>query len=101
MTHSGVDAAPQSESTSSLLILCVSHVPLKMLNPSQSRKSQRDVEMAEEGAAGVRELRAAHAETILELEKTRKILSMESKICKDYKVVGAPARFPFVYAESD
>uniref|UniRef100_A0A3Q3XDV6 C2 domain-containing protein n=1 Tax=Mola mola TaxID=94237 RepID=A0A3Q3XDV6_MOLML len=53
-----------------------------------TRKSQKDVEMAEEGAGSVRELRAAHAETILELEKTRKILSMESKICKDYKVVG-------------
>uniref|UniRef100_A0A3Q4BS08 C2 domain-containing protein n=1 Tax=Mola mola TaxID=94237 RepID=A0A3Q4BS08_MOLML len=52
----------------------------------KSRKSQKDVEMAEEGAGSVRELRAAHAETILELEKTRKILSMESKICKDYKV---------------
>ncbi|KAI3371040.1 hypothetical protein L3Q82_023522, partial [Scortum barcoo] len=33
----------------------------------------------------VRELRAAHAETIQELEKTRNILSMEGKICRDYK----------------
>lgn len=49
--------------------------------------------MAEEGAGSVRELRAAHAETILELEKTRKILSMESKICKDYKVVGVTCMF--------
>lgn len=33
----------------------------------------------------VRELRAAHAETIQELEKTRSLLSMESKICRGYK----------------
>lgn len=46
--------------------------------------------MEEEGSSNmessIRELRAAHAETIQELEKTRNILSMESKICKDYKV---------------
>lgn len=35
----------------------------------------------------IRDLRAAHAETIQELEKTRKLLSMESRISKDYKVV--------------
>ncbi|CAK6979146.1 protein fantom [Scomber scombrus] len=35
--------------------------------------------------SSVTELRAAHAETIQELEKTRNLLSMESKICKDYK----------------
>uniref|UniRef100_A0A3B4BBU3 C2 domain-containing protein n=1 Tax=Periophthalmus magnuspinnatus TaxID=409849 RepID=A0A3B4BBU3_9GOBI len=34
----------------------------------------------------VRELRAAHAETIQELEKTRSLLSVESRICKGYKV---------------
>ncbi|KAJ0029070.1 hypothetical protein NQD34_004067 [Periophthalmus magnuspinnatus] len=33
----------------------------------------------------VRELRAAHAETIQELEKTRNLLSVESRICKGYK----------------
>lgn len=36
--------------------------------------------------SSIRELRAAHAETIQELEKTRNILSMESKISKHYKV---------------
>lgn len=40
----------------------------------------------EEGTNSPRELKAAHAETIQELQKTRKILNMESKICKDYKV---------------
>uniref|UniRef100_A0A3Q3JUC2 C2 domain-containing protein n=1 Tax=Monopterus albus TaxID=43700 RepID=A0A3Q3JUC2_MONAL len=57
----------------------------------RTRKSQqsgdlgflKDVE--EGGSTTVRELRAAHAETIQELEKTRNILSMESKISKDYK----------------
>uniref|UniRef100_A0A3B4BDK6 C2 domain-containing protein n=1 Tax=Periophthalmus magnuspinnatus TaxID=409849 RepID=A0A3B4BDK6_9GOBI len=34
----------------------------------------------------VRELRAAHAETIQELEKTRSLLSVESRICKGYKL---------------
>lgn len=42
----------------------------------------------EDGASSLRELRAAHAETIQELQKTRNLLSMESKICKDYKVWG-------------
>ncbi|XP_029992976.1 protein fantom isoform X2 [Sphaeramia orbicularis] len=58
------------------------------------RKSQSSGQLAflnevEEGASNkesiIRELRAAHAETIQELEKTRNILSMESKISKDYK----------------
>ena len=34
----------------------------------------------------VQELRAAHAETIQELQKTRSLLSMENSICRDYKV---------------
>ncbi|XP_078112421.1 LOW QUALITY PROTEIN: protein fantom [Sander vitreus] len=65
----------------------------------KKRKTQRSGDLgflkeAEDGASGggngsteraVRELRAAHAETIQELEKTRNILSMESKISKDYK----------------
>ncbi|KAF3706012.1 Protein fantom Nephrocystin-8 RPGR-interacting protein 1-like protein [Channa argus] len=61
----------------------------------KSRKSQRNgdlgflKEVDEEGnsnkESSIRELRAAHAETIQELEKTRNILSMESKISKDYK----------------
>uniref|UniRef100_A0A7N8XRR5 RPGRIP1 like n=1 Tax=Mastacembelus armatus TaxID=205130 RepID=A0A7N8XRR5_9TELE len=62
----------------------------------QIRKSQRSGalsflnEVEEGGGSGgtesaIRELRAAHAETIQELEKTRNILSLESKISKDYK----------------
>ncbi|XP_034734818.1 protein fantom-like [Etheostoma cragini] len=35
--------------------------------------------------SAVRELRAAHAETIQELEKTRNLLSMENQISQDYK----------------
>ncbi|XP_069580461.1 protein fantom [Brachyistius frenatus] len=54
------------------------------------RKSQRSGELGflkeEEEESGVRELRAAHAETIQELEKTRNLLSMESQISRDYKV---------------
>ncbi|XP_044213031.1 protein fantom [Thunnus albacares] len=61
----------------------------------KKRKCQKSGELGflkeeEDGASGgtesaVRQLRAAHAETIQELEKTRSILSMESKISKDYK----------------
>lgn len=40
----------------------------------------------EESTNSMRELKAAHAETIQELQKTRKILTMESRISKDYKV---------------
>uniref|UniRef100_A0A3B4XMA1 RPGRIP1 like n=1 Tax=Seriola lalandi dorsalis TaxID=1841481 RepID=A0A3B4XMA1_SERLL len=58
----------------------------------KSRKSQRSgdlgflKEVEEGGSSSVRELRAAHAETIQELEKTRNILSMQTRISKDYKV---------------
>uniref|UniRef100_A0A7N9AS01 RPGRIP1 like n=1 Tax=Mastacembelus armatus TaxID=205130 RepID=A0A7N9AS01_9TELE len=63
---------------------------------SRTQKSQRSGalsflnEVEEGGGSGgtesaIRELRAAHAETIQELEKTRNILSLESKISKDYK----------------
>ncbi|XP_037307449.2 protein fantom isoform X2 [Pungitius pungitius] len=71
----------------------------------KKRRSQRsghlsflkEDEKAEEGGGGggggvglgaegdVRELRAIHAETIQELEKTRNLLSMEGKISKGYK----------------
>ncbi|XP_032404503.1 protein fantom isoform X1 [Xiphophorus hellerii] len=48
------------------------------------------VEVDEDGSGAqqgsIRELRAAHAETIQELEKTRNLLNMESQISKDYKV---------------
>lgn len=63
----------------------------------QTRKSQQSGELAfleevEEEASSqqssVRELRAAHAETIQELEKTRILLNMESRISRDYKVSG-------------
>ncbi|MEQ2175020.1 hypothetical protein GOODEAATRI_013844 [Goodea atripinnis] len=63
---------------------------------SQKRKSQKSgdlsflVDMDEDGRSNtessIRELRAAHAETIQELEKTRNLLNMESRISKDYKV---------------
>ncbi|KAM7415414.1 hypothetical protein PAMA_019980 [Pampus argenteus] len=61
----------------------------------KKRKSQKSGELGflrevEDGVSSstetaIRELRAAHAETIQELEKTRNILSMENKISKDYK----------------
>ncbi|PWA29428.1 hypothetical protein CCH79_00020747, partial [Gambusia affinis] len=48
------------------------------------------LEVDEDGSGAqqgsIRELRAAHAETIQELEKTRNLLNMESQISKDYKV---------------
>lgn len=59
------------------------------LSPLQKQKAQKKMEFlteVEEGTNSLRELKAAHAETIQELQKTRKILNMESKICKDYKV---------------
>lgn len=78
---------------------------------SQKRTSQRSGHLSflkeeedekEEGGGGgrggssssegdVRELRAVHAETIQELEKTRNLLSMEGKISKGYKVKLRPA----------
>nr|XP_046250662.1 protein fantom isoform X2 [Scatophagus argus] len=56
----------------------------------KTRKSQKNGDLGflkevEEEASSIQELRAAHAETIQELQKTRNILSMESRICKDYK----------------
>ncbi|XP_051236764.1 protein fantom isoform X2 [Dicentrarchus labrax] len=61
----------------------------------KTRKSQKNgdlgflKEVEEGGSSGtesaVRELRAAHAETIQELQKSRNLLSMESQICRDYK----------------
>ncbi|XP_031734987.1 protein fantom-like isoform X2 [Anarrhichthys ocellatus] len=52
------------------------------------RKSQRSgdlIFLKEVEDDGVRQLRAAHAETIQELEKTRNLLSMEGRISRDYK----------------
>uniref|UniRef100_A0AAQ5Z1F4 C2 domain-containing protein n=1 Tax=Amphiprion ocellaris TaxID=80972 RepID=A0AAQ5Z1F4_AMPOC len=63
----------------------------------KTRKSQKNGDLGflkevEEEAnsteSSVRELRAAHAETIQELEKTRSLLNVENKISKDYKVEG-------------
>uniref|UniRef100_A0A3Q1H2B0 RPGRIP1 like n=1 Tax=Acanthochromis polyacanthus TaxID=80966 RepID=A0A3Q1H2B0_9TELE len=63
----------------------------------KTRKSQKNGDLGflkevEEEANGtessVRELRAAHAETIQELEKTRSLLNVENRISKDYKVEG-------------
>ncbi|KAM4572392.1 protein fantom isoform 2-T4 [Odontesthes bonariensis] len=60
----------------------------------KKRKSQRsgdlgflaDVEEASSSTeSAVREMRAAHAETIQELEKTRHLLNTESQISRDYK----------------
>ncbi|KAM4733756.1 protein fantom isoform 2-T2 [Anableps anableps] len=61
----------------------------------KKRKAQQSgdlsflVEMDEDGSStkeiSIRELQAAHAETIQELEKTRNLLNMESQISKDYK----------------
>nr|XP_020504543.1 protein fantom [Labrus bergylta] len=57
----------------------------------KTRRSQQSGDLgflkeeAEDGSSSVRELRAAHAETIQELQKTRNLLSMESRICRDYK----------------
>ncbi|CAB1422157.1 unnamed protein product [Pleuronectes platessa] len=58
----------------------------------QKRKAERSSELGflgeavEGGSSSIQELRAAHAETIQELEKTRNILSTESKISNNYKV---------------
>lgn len=42
-----------------------------------------------EGSASLQELRAAHAETIQELQKTRNILYTESNISKHLQVAGS------------
>lgn len=61
----------------------------------KKRQSQRgDLEFLKEGEEeeerntdiSIRKLRAAHAETIQELEKTRNLLGVESRISKDYKM---------------
>ncbi|XP_058502126.1 protein fantom-like isoform X4 [Solea solea] len=54
---------------------------------SEPRKERRDLSFLEqvEEKGSVQELQAAHAETILELEKTRHLLSTENKISNDYK----------------
>ncbi|XP_071318090.1 protein fantom isoform X2 [Trachinotus anak] len=62
----------------------------------KTRRSQKSGDLGflkevEEGGSSstessIRELRAAHAETIQELEKTRNILNMETRISKDYKM---------------
>ncbi|KAK7891766.1 hypothetical protein WMY93_023729 [Mugilogobius chulae] len=59
----------------------------------KKRKSQRSGELAFLTAVGdevnldveLKELRAAHAEVTQELEKTRSLLSVESRICRGYK----------------
>ncbi|XP_035521640.1 protein fantom [Morone saxatilis] len=80
--HSRENEYDVSELTEALLLI-------------KTRKSQKNgdlgflKEVEEGGSSGtesaVRELRAAHAETIQELQKTRNLLSMESQICRDYK----------------
>ncbi|XP_017295328.2 protein fantom isoform X1 [Kryptolebias marmoratus] len=44
-----------------------------------------EVEESSTTESSIRELRAAHAETIQELEKTRNLLNLESRISKDHK----------------
>lgn len=59
------------------------------LSPPQKQKAQKKMDFlteVEESTCSMRELKAAHSETIQELQKTRKILTMESRISKDYKV---------------
>uniref|UniRef100_UPI0037E7B87E protein fantom n=1 Tax=Semicossyphus pulcher TaxID=241346 RepID=UPI0037E7B87E len=48
-------------------------------------EEEEEEEEKEEGSSSVTELQAAHAETIQELQKTRNLLSMESRICRDYQ----------------
>ncbi|KAF3852948.1 hypothetical protein F7725_013636 [Dissostichus mawsoni] len=56
----------------------------------KKRKSSGELgflqEEVQEEQEEVQELRAAHAETIQELQKTRSLLNMESSICRDYKL---------------
>ncbi|XP_013878451.1 protein fantom [Austrofundulus limnaeus] len=56
----------------------------------RKRKSQKSGDLSflselEDTESSVRELRAAHAETIQELEKTRNLLILESRISKDHQ----------------
>lgn len=47
-----------------------------------------------EGSASLQELRAAHAETIQELQKTRNILNTESNISKHLQVAAGSRTCP-------
>ncbi|XP_029379753.1 protein fantom isoform X3 [Echeneis naucrates] len=61
---------------------------LMKMHKSQQKGDLGFLEMEEGGGSesSIRELRAAHAETIQELEKTRNLLNIESRISRDYKV---------------
>lgn len=68
-----------------------------ILSPPQKQKAQKKMDFlteVEENMDSLRELKAAHAETIQELQKTRKILTMESRISKDYRVSVLLSTFP-------
>lgn len=80
--------------TWSIRVLCCQHDSVscllkRKLSLPQKEKAQKKMGFlteVEEDTNSLRDLKAAHAETIQELQKTRKILNMESNICKDYKV---------------
>lgn len=56
---------------------------LLLIRSRRSQSSQLGLEEVEEESAS--SVQAAHAETILELQKTRTLLSVESRICRDYQ----------------
>uniref|UniRef100_H2U762 RPGRIP1 like n=1 Tax=Takifugu rubripes TaxID=31033 RepID=H2U762_TAKRU len=59
---------------------------LLLIKKEKAQKKMGFLTEVEEDTNSLRELKAAHAETIQELQKTRKILNMESNICNDYKL---------------
>lgn len=67
-------------------VLCLLKCKLSLPQKEKAQKKMGFLTEVEEDTNSLRELKAAHAETIQELQKTRKILNMESNICKDYKV---------------
>lgn len=112
LQENGYDAAELAEAL--LLIKASStpmsffHVPggdlLTLPHPTissplhpQTRKSQKEIEFlgeVGEGSASLQELRAAHAETIQELQKTRNILNTESNISKHLQVTAGKRTRP-------
>lgn len=67
-------------------VSCLLKCKLSLPQKEKAQKKMGFLTEVEEDTNSLRELKAAHAETIQELQKTRKILNMESNICKDYKV---------------
>lgn len=89
-------AAHQGEFNTQLVFPCSCRDLLTFPHPTisspsiqQTRKAQKEVEFlgeVGEGTVSMQELRAAHAETIQELQKTRNILNTESNISKHLQV---------------